>query len=168
MVEFTTTILQFDRQGEKTGWTYINIPTDIAGQLKPGVRTSFYVKGFLDEYPVSQLSLLPMGGGNFIMTLNGALRKKIHKRKGAMVRVRIAADDTPFVVPRWITDCLEDEPDALAYFNKLAPSHQKYYIKWIEGAKTDATKTKRLAQSVSAFLSKMTYGEMIRHYQGKG
>ena len=35
MVHFITTILKFDKQGEKTGWTYIEIPADIAEQLKP-------------------------------------------------------------------------------------------------------------------------------------
>ena len=36
MVQFTTTIKQFDKQGEKTGWTYIEIPSDIAEKLMPG------------------------------------------------------------------------------------------------------------------------------------
>jgi hypothetical protein len=32
MVEFTTTILQFAEQGEKTGWSYIEIPADTGQQ----------------------------------------------------------------------------------------------------------------------------------------
>jgi hypothetical protein len=35
MVQFTTTIKQFDQQGEKTGWTYIEVPSDIAEKLIP-------------------------------------------------------------------------------------------------------------------------------------
>jgi hypothetical protein len=34
MVEFTTTIKKFDKQGDKTGWTYIEIPATIALKLK--------------------------------------------------------------------------------------------------------------------------------------
>ena len=40
MVQFTTTIHKFEKQGEKTGWTYVEIPADIAGQLVP-VGTGF-------------------------------------------------------------------------------------------------------------------------------
>ena len=36
MISYQTLMLQFDEQGEKTGWTYIEIPTDMAQQLKPG------------------------------------------------------------------------------------------------------------------------------------
>ena len=44
MVEFTTTIKQFGQKGEKTGWTYIEIPTDIVDQLLPGTKKGFRVK----------------------------------------------------------------------------------------------------------------------------
>ncbi len=46
MLKFTTTIKKFDKQGEKTGWTYIEIPAAIAQQLNPENRKSFRVKGF--------------------------------------------------------------------------------------------------------------------------
>ena len=35
MIQFTTTIHKFGVKGEKTGWTYIEIPADLAQQLKP-------------------------------------------------------------------------------------------------------------------------------------
>jgi hypothetical protein len=38
MVDFTTIILQFAEQGEKTGWTYIEIPADVAQEMKPGIK----------------------------------------------------------------------------------------------------------------------------------
>lgn len=43
-VQFTTTIHKFDKQGEKTGWTYFEIPADLAQKLKPGNKKSFRVK----------------------------------------------------------------------------------------------------------------------------
>src|SRR5690606_15011371 len=52
MVEFNTEILQFEEKGEKTGWTYIEVPAGIAGQLKPGMRKSFRVKGLLDGFAI--------------------------------------------------------------------------------------------------------------------
>ena len=93
MVEFTTMILQFAEQGEKTGWTYIEISADIAQQLKPGNKKSFRVKGMLDALPVNGMALMPMGEGNFIMALKAEVRKGIHKHAGAMLQVKLEADN---------------------------------------------------------------------------
>jgi hypothetical protein len=38
------------------------------------------------------VALLPMGGGDFIMPLNGAMRKAIKKQKGATVKVKMELD----------------------------------------------------------------------------
>ena len=84
MVQFTTTIHRFEKQGEKTGWTYVEIPADLAGQLVPGNKKAFRVKGKLDNFSIKGVSLLPMGGGSFIMPLNAAMRKGIGKKAGAM------------------------------------------------------------------------------------
>ena len=81
MVQFTTTIRQFDKQGEKTGWTYIEVPSDIAEKLMPGNRKGFRVKGKLDNFSIKGIALLPMGGGNFILTLNADLRRGIRKKE---------------------------------------------------------------------------------------
>jgi hypothetical protein len=48
MIKFTATLLQFQEQGEKTGWTYIQVPLAMAQQLKPGNKKVFRVKGKLD------------------------------------------------------------------------------------------------------------------------
>ena len=85
MVLFSTTIHKFDKQGEKTGWTYLEIPADIAQQLVPGNKKSFRVKGKLDNHSIKGVALLPMGGGTFIMPLNSAMRKGIGKRQGAQL-----------------------------------------------------------------------------------
>lgn len=59
MVQFTAVIQQFAEQGEKTGWSYVTIPADIAQKLKPGNKKSFRVKGKLDAHPIAQQALLP-------------------------------------------------------------------------------------------------------------
>jgi hypothetical protein len=163
MVKFTTTIQQFAEQGEKTGWTYIEIPVDLAEQLKPGTKQSFRVKGKLDRHPIEGMSLLPMGGGNFIMTLNADLRKAIGKRRGAQLQVQLMADDnpTPVTCPE-LMECLEDDPDALNFFNGLAKSHRNYFMTWINSAKTQATKDKRIAEAVVALGKRQAFNEMLR------
>jgi uncharacterized protein YdeI (YjbR/CyaY-like superfamily) len=79
-----------------------------------------------------------------------------------MISVQLKEDNTPRIIPEWLTDCLDDEPEASGYFYGLNNSHQDYFIKWIESAKTETTKTKRLALCITAFTRKMSYGEMIR------
>jgi hypothetical protein len=87
MIQFTTTILKMGQQGEKSGWTYINVPQDLALQLKPGNKKSFRVKGKLDAHAIKAVAILPMGDGNFILPLNAAMRKAIGKKQGAMLQV---------------------------------------------------------------------------------
>lgn len=162
MIEFTTTILQFEKQGEKTGWSYIEIPADLAQQLKPGNKKSFRVKGKLDAHSIKGVALLPMGAGNFIMALNATMRKVIHKKKGAMLKVRLEVDNKPYELNKEFVECLNDDPSAIAYFKILPKSHQNYFSKWIEAAKTIETKTKRIAQAVNGLSKKQGFGEMLR------
>lgn len=162
MVQFTTTILQFNEQGEKTGWHYIEIPADIAQQLKQGNKKSFRVKGKLDSYSFEGVALLPMGGGSFIMALNKEIRKGIHKRKGAKLKVQLLIDEKPYQLSAEFVECLNDEPNALAFFKTLPRGHQNYFSKWIESAKTVQTKAKRIAQAVNGLAKKQGYPEMLR------
>lgn len=162
MIKFTTTILKFAEQGEKTGWTYIVIPAELAQKLKPGNKKSFRVKGKLDNYSFKQIALIPMGEGDFILPLNAAIRKAIGKRKGAEVNVLLAADDEAFEFSKDMLACLEDEPKAMEGFKKLSASEQKYFSNWIESAKTEATKAKRITQMLDAMIKRLKYGEMIR------
>jgi hypothetical protein len=168
MVQFTATLKKFENQGEKTGWTYIEVPADIAGKLKPGNKKSFRVKGKLDEYKIAGVALMPMGGGLFIMAVNASMRKGIGKRAGAMLKLQLELDKKPFQFNKDFIDCMGDEPLAMEFFNTLAPSHQRYFSKWIDDAKTDATKTKRIAQAVTALSKKWGYGEMIRSQKKPG
>jgi hypothetical protein len=166
-VSFITTINQFGQQGEKTGWTYIEIPADLAQKIKPGNKKSFRVKGKLDNYKISSVALLPMGGGTFIMALNAGMRKRIGKRKGAMLKVELEEDKKDFEFNKDFTECLADEPAATAFFKTLPGSHQRYFSKWIDAAKTVETKAKRIAWAVTALSKKQGYAEMLRSHQKK-
>lgn len=162
MVQFSTTILKFDKQGEKTGWTYINIPAKIAKQLKPGNKKSFRVKGKLDEFYIEKVALVPMGEGDFIMAINAVMRKGIGKQKGALLKVQIEVDASPILPPSELLECMADEPDALKYYNSLPQGHRNYFTKWIDSAKTDATKAKRIALVIKTMVRKMDFGAMLR------
>lgn len=165
MICFPTTIFQFGMQGEKTGWHYITITSVQAKQLGHQTKKSFRVKGKLDDFVINGNSLFPRGNGDFIMPLNATIRKGIKKRKGATLKVQIEKDNTVFVPSAELMECLEDEPKALEYFNQLPKSHQKYFTNWIDAAKTEHTKAKRIAQAVTSFVRKMNFGEMVRSFK---
>jgi len=167
MIKFTTILLQFAEQGEKTGWTYIQLTKEIAQQLKPGNKKSFRVKGKLDNYKISSVALMPMGDGSFIIPFNAAMRKGTGKRKGAMITVILEEDKTPLKLNEDFIACLNDDPAALKHFNSLAGSHRNYFSKWIDGAKTDATKTKRIAMALSALSKGFGFSEMLREQKAK-
>jgi len=162
MIRFTVTIKKFGSKGEKTGWTYFEVPVDIAQALKPENKKEFKVKGKLDKYAIKRTSLIPMGGGIFIMALNAEMRKAIGKKEGAMLEVQLTEDKSDFIFNADFIECLKDEPAAQAYFQTLTGSHQRYFSKWIDSAKTDATKTKRIAMAVNALAKGWGYPEMIR------
>jgi hypothetical protein len=162
MIKFPTTILKFDKQGEKTGWTYIIIPAKIALQLKPKNKKSFRVKGKLDDFEISKVALIPMGEGDFIMAINAAMRKGIGKRKGATLKVQLVADEAPILPPAELIECMADEPEALEYYNSLPQGHRNYFTKWIDSAKTDVTKAKRIALVIKTMVRKMDFGAMLR------
>lgn len=162
MVQFTTTIYKYNEKGEKTGWTYIVVPADIANQLMPGNKKVFYVKGRLDNFPIKRVSILPLGKGEFILPINATMRKGIGKRHGAMLTVKLEVDSSPFVFDNDFMECLDDDKEAKAFFKTLPGAHQRYYSKWISGAKTEATKAKRIAQAINGLSRKQNYAEMMR------
>ncbi len=162
MITFTTTIKQFGKQGEKTGWTYIEVPADLADQIKENTRIGFRVKGKLDDYRFEGLALIPMGKGDFILPLNATVRKQIHKGKGAMLKVQLTEDKKPYVLNKDFMASLDDEPAARKHFDTLSNSHRKYFSKWIDSAKTEETKIKRIAMAVNALMKGWGYPEMLR------
>lgn len=103
-----------------------------------------------------------MGGGDYILAVNATMRRGIGKRQGASVKVQLEEDKEEYKMNGDFVDCLRDEPLAQAFFDSLPPSHQRYFSTWIDSAKTEETRARRIAQSVNALSRKMGYGEMIR------
>ncbi|UYQ91951.1 YdeI/OmpD-associated family protein [Chitinophaga horti] len=167
MIKFTSVIEQAIQQGDKTGWSYIIISAAIAEKLQPGSRKSFRVKGLLDNFAFSA-ALLPIGEGKFMLPINATMRKGTGKRKGEKLQVQIEADldYQPVTCPE-LMDCLNDAPEALAFFNTLTRSHQDYFIKWIESAKTEQTKSKRIAQTVTGLSHKFDFGTTVRYFRDR-
>ena len=71
-------------------------------------------------------------------------------------------DTNPILPPKDLIECLQDEPKALERFNQLPKSHQNYFTQWINQAKTEPTKAKRIAASVNALAAGFGFVEAIR------
>lgn len=163
MITFKAEIERFTEKGEKTGWTYVFVSQDIANQIKPDCRKSFRIKGKLDDVEIEGMSLVPMGEGNFILALNGAIRKKLKKQMGAVLTLQLEEDKTfKIEMPEDLELCLTDEPHLLKNFLKQPKSHQNWYINWLNSAKTEPTRTKRIVKIVSAMDKDWDFGTMMR------
>lgn len=164
-IQFTTTLYKFDKQGEKTGWTYLEISAKQANQLNPNCKVSFRIKGSIDSCKFQKTALLPMGEGKFILPFNAAMRKATGKKLGDKIKVTMEVDDRKLELSADLMKCLMEDPMAMDFFSSLPKSHQNYYSKWVDSAKTDHTKTKRIVVCLTAFNKKQSFGEMMREYK---
>ncbi|MDZ4713841.1 MAG: YdeI/OmpD-associated family protein [Cytophagales bacterium] len=162
MLKFKTKLKKFAKQGEKTRWTYVELSAVHGEKLKPGTKVGFRVKGMLDAFPIRQVALIPMGKGNFILPFNAHMRKGTGKQEGDTVVVQLELDERAIPPSADFMKCLRDDDRALANFKTLAGSHQRYFSKWIEEAKTIQTKTRRITMAVIALGSGQGFPEMIR------
>lgn len=162
MIRFSTEILKFGKQGDKTGWTYIVLTSEQANILKPNHKQSFRVKGKLDEFKIKGVAVLPMGEGEFILPINASMRKGTNKKVGDQLKVQLEFDKDEYLLDADLVACLNEDKDAANTFYALTRSHQNYFSKWIESAKTSSTKEKRIAQTMEAMLQGMSYAEMLR------
>ena len=165
MVSFKALLQKFGNKSEKTGWTYIDIPEKIAENIKPGCKKSFRVKGKIDEHVFKAIALTPMGDGNFILAINVPIRKAIKKIHGAFVDINIEEDTEELVPDVEMMECLKDEPAAFTYFISLPASHQNWFSNWVKTARSQTTKTKRMAIIVRACIQKMQFAQMIKIYR---
>jgi uncharacterized protein YdeI (YjbR/CyaY-like superfamily) len=52
------------------------------------------------------------------------------------------------VVPEYLMEALHEDPEALAVFQNFSTSNKKDYVLWLEEAKTEATRQKRLVTTL--------------------
>lgn len=145
MISFTCEIERFNEKGDKTSWSYVFIPKEITEQLKPGFRRSYRVRGNMDGVLIEGMALLPVKEGGFILALKASIRKMLRKEAGASVTLQLT-EDTEFKItmPEDLEMCLLDGEGLLEQFLSLAKSHQNYFINYINQAKTEGTREKRI------------------------
>lgn len=170
MVTIKTSIKKFGKMGEKTGWSYVEISATQANKIKADYKRSYKVKGSIDEVQVSLTAMIPMGEGAFIIPLKAALRKKLGKSAGDKVVLKLEEDHKEYQLDKELILCMKEEPLAMNKFKKLPRSHQNYYSKWVESAKTPETKSRRIGVVINGILLDHTLREMLianRELKGK-
>ncbi|CAN5158658.1 hypothetical protein BH20GEM2_BH20GEM2_16310 [soil metagenome] len=138
---FSATIEQGDRGG-----AFVTVPFDVEqvfGAKRPKVRATF------DGVPYRG-SLARMGGRHHVLGVLKEIRERIGKGVGDTVRVTVEADTEPRVVQ--VSDdlaaALRTKVDAATFFEELSYSHRREYVSWIEEAKRESTRRRRIEETL--------------------
>jgi hypothetical protein len=88
--------------------------------------------------------------GEFLVGLNREVREGAGVRAGDTVTLELALDTAPRTVdiPPALAEALDSDPEAKASFEGMAFTHRKEYARWIEEAKREETRTRRVAQAL--------------------
>lgn len=114
-----------------------------------GTRGSVPVKATLDGVAYTG-SLMNCGMPSHTLGVLKGIREKIGKGPGDTVRVVVERDETVRTIetPADLKNLLKKE-GLLAGFEKLSYTHRKEYVRWIEEAKKEETRQRRLEKSVA-------------------
>ena len=137
----------------KGGWTFTRIP-----EIPQDKKAHFgwvKVRGTIDGYEIRKYHLMPMGNGMLFLPVKAEIRKHTKKKEGDFVHVILYPDNEPIDVPEEMLMCLQDEPEALRFFNSISESEQKFYIQLIYSAKKEDTKIDRLAKTINRLQKKL-------------
>ena len=114
-----------------------------------GVRARVPVKGTINGFPFRS-SFFPTGKGTHYMVVNKEVRAGAKAAVGESVTVVLEVDTAPRVVALApdVKKALTKNKKAKAAFEKMAYSHQKEYVGYIEEAKRPETRAKRIKQTL--------------------
>jgi hypothetical protein len=127
----------------KGGWTYALIPEIPQSKNFPFGWVT--VSGFIDDYKLERVKLMPHGNGQLFLPVKAAIRKIIKKEASDLVHIEISTNNAPFAIPEEIRLCFDNEPKALfEIFCQFKESEQQAYIDWIYTAQKEATKVERI------------------------
>ena len=128
-------------------WTYFVIPFDLVELF--GVKGTIQVRGTVNGVPFRG-SALPYGDGSHFVAVNKAIRDQAGVTQGDTVSVALERDDESRVltVPDDLRRALDAHPAAGAAFATFSYSHKREYLAWIESAKTEATRQRRIQSAV--------------------
>ncbi len=134
------------------GGVFVRVPYDVEKEY--GKKNMIPVKVTFDNIPYRG-SIANMGDGPCLIILK-AIREKIGKQEGDTVSITVEHDTVPRKVDLSIEikSLLNKNKPERDYFNSLAFTHQKEYVKWITDAKRDETRLARLDKMLNMLREK--------------
>jgi hypothetical protein len=89
-------------------------------------------------------------GGEFLLGLNREVRASAGAEAGDTVEVQLELDTAPreVAVPEALATALAGDDAARAAYEGMAYTHRKEYARWIEEAKREETRERRVAQAL--------------------
>ncbi len=128
------------------GGAFAEVPFDVEevfGDKRPQVRVTMCGESFVWR-------LIKMGGPHHIVGVPKGIRTKAGKEIGDSIEITVVADDTPreVVVPPDLEAALVPEPAAREFFDALSYTQRKEYVRWIESAKREETRVRRVEKAV--------------------
>lgn len=127
--------------------TFVEFPYDVEKEF--GVKGQVKVQATFDgcEY---RGSLAKMGHSCHMLGMTQKVRAAIGKKPGDIVHIILKKDDEPRVVdiPEDFKKSLEENEQALSFFNTLSYTNQKEYVRWIASAKKAETREKRVRDAI--------------------
>ena len=140
---FTTTILK-DKDKSATG---LPVPAEVVAALGKGKKPP--VKVTLNGY--SYRTTVAVMGGGFMLSLSAEHRAAAGVKAGDKVKVTLELDTEPRTVelPEDLAAALAKKRGARAAFDASAYSMRKEYVRQVESAKAQETRTRRIAGIVA-------------------
>lgn len=140
-MEFRTTVTL----GGKTA-TGLQVPDEVVTALGAGKRPPVVVTVGGHTY---RSTVAPMGGASWI-PLAAEHREAAGLAAGDEVDVVVEHDPAPreVALPEDLAAAFDD--DARAFFDGLAPSHRKEWVRWVEEAKKPETRAARVEKTVES------------------
>jgi hypothetical protein len=128
------------------GGGFVEIPFDVEkvfGSKRPKIRA-------LIEGVPYRGTLVRMGGEHHMLIILKGIREQVGKTFGDEVKVVVEADTEPrqVEIPEDLMKEFKKNKDAKALFDKLAYTHQREYVRWIEEAKREETRSNRIVKTI--------------------
>lgn len=143
-LSFDTTLRSF---GNNTG---IEVPPEVIEQLGSSKTPAVVVNVNGHQYR----NTVAVRGGKYLISVSAAVRKTTGLQGGDAIAVTLTLADGPRPVhmPDDFQAALDASPPALAFFDGLSNSLQRYHCDNIGDAKTDETRKRRIDKAVGLFL----------------
>ncbi len=129
-----------------SGGMYVIVPFDVEKEYgKKRVKIVAKI-----ESEIYRGLLVRMGSPDHILLMRKDIREKIGKTAGDIVNVEVEEDTKPRVViiPKDLQELLDLNPNLKVFFQTLSYTHQKEYVQWIEDAKRETTRIRRLNKTI--------------------